>query len=60
VDIEKELERGQVGSAQVERERFRTLAYADDLVLLAKNEEGLKEMMRRMEILKNERFKDEY
>jgi len=36
------LEKGQGGGAQVGGERFRILAYADDLVLLAKSEEGLK------------------
>jgi len=49
-DMEKKLERGQVGGVQVERERFRILAYADDLVLLAKNEEGLKDLRKRINI----------
>jgi len=37
-----------MGGTQVEKERFRILAYADDLVLLAKSKEGLKKMNGKM------------
>lgn len=53
-DIEEEMKKGQIGGVLIGRERVWTLAYADDLVLLAKNEESMKEIMRRLErYLKN-------
>lgn len=48
-DAEEELKKGRIGGVQIGKERVWSLAYADDLVLLAKNEEGMKEMMKRME-----------
>lgn len=48
-DLEEEMKKGQVGGLQVGSERLWSLAYADDLVILAKNEKGMKEMMKRME-----------
>jgi len=48
-DIEEELKKGQVGGARIGNERIWSLAYADDIVILAKDEESLKEMMKRME-----------
>lgn len=48
-DINEELCRGQVEGVTVGKERIWSLAYADDMVLLAKNQEGMKEMMKRTE-----------
>lgn len=48
-DLEDEMKKEQVGGMQVRSERFWSLVYADDLVILAKNEEGMKEIMKRME-----------
>lgn len=39
----------------VGKERIWTLAYADDLVILAKSEEGMEEMLKRMEIFEEEK-----
>lgn len=47
-DLEEEMRKGQVGGVQIGKERIWSLAYADDLVLLAKSEEGMKEMVKRM------------
>jgi len=38
-----------VGGVWIRKNRIWTLAYADDLVLLAKNEESMKETMKRLE-----------
>jgi len=43
------MKKGQVGGVWIGKNRIWTLAYADDLVLLAKNEESMKETMRRLE-----------
>ncbi|KMQ82105.1 rna-directed dna polymerase from mobile element jockey-like protein [Lasius niger] len=48
-DVEEEMKKGQVGGVLVGKERIWTLAYADDLVILAKSEEGMEEMLKRME-----------
>lgn len=48
-DIEEELKKGRTGGVLIGKRRIWSLAYADDLVLLAKNEEGIKEMIKRME-----------
>jgi len=45
-DVEEEMKKGQVW---IRKNRIWTLAYADDLVLLAKNEESMKETMKRLE-----------
>lgn len=49
VDIEEEIKKEQVGGVQVDRERIWSLAYADDLVIMARSEEGIKEMLKRMQ-----------
>ncbi|KMQ84653.1 neurofilament medium polypeptide-like protein [Lasius niger] len=54
-DVEEEMRRGQVGEVWVGKERIWTLAYADDLVILAKSEEGMKEMLKRMERFLNKK-----
>lgn len=48
-DLEEEMKKSQVRRVQVGSERLWSLAHADDLAILAKNEEGMKEMMKRME-----------
>jgi len=48
-DVEEEMKKEKVGGALIEKNRIRTLAYADVLILLAKNEEGIKETMKRLE-----------
>lgn len=48
-DVEKELKKDRTGEVLIGKRRIWSLAYADDSVLLAKNEEGIKEMMKRME-----------
>lgn len=48
-DLEEELKKGRIGGVQIGKGRIWSLAYADDLVLLAKNEEKIEEMMKRME-----------
>lgn len=45
-DLEKRLGRGQEGGLVVGGEKIWSLAYADDTVLLAKDEAGMREMMR--------------
>jgi len=47
-DVEEEMKKGQVDGILIGRDRICTLAYADDLILLAKNEEIMKEIMRRL------------
>lgn len=44
-DLEEELQKRQAGGVVVGKEKFWSLAYADDLVLLAKEENEMKEMM---------------
>ncbi|KMQ84427.1 reverse transcriptase [Lasius niger] len=46
-DIERELEKG--GREMVGRKKLRVLGYADDIVILAKEEEGMKWLIRRLE-----------
>jgi len=48
VDVEEEMKKGQVGGVWIGKNIW-ILAYADDLVLLAKNEESMKETMERLE-----------
>jgi len=48
-DVKEETKKGQVGRVLIGKDRIWTLAYADDLVLLAKNEESMKEIMRSLE-----------
>jgi len=47
--MEEEMKKGQVCGILIGRNRIWTLAYADNLVLLAKYEESMKEIMRRLE-----------
>ncbi|TGZ53811.1 hypothetical protein DBV15_10472 [Temnothorax longispinosus] len=48
-NLEKEMVRGLVGGMQIGPGRIWTLAYADDIVLLAREEEALEEMIKRLE-----------
>jgi len=48
-DVEEEIKKGQVGGVLIGKNRIWTLTYADDLVLLAKNKESMKEIMKRLE-----------
>jgi len=48
-NVEEEIKKEQVGGVWLGKNRIWTLAYADDLVLLAKNEESMKETMKRLE-----------
>jgi len=47
-EVEEEMKKGQSGLL-IGKNRIWILAYADDLVLLAKNEESVKGTMRRLE-----------
>jgi len=49
VDVEEEMKKGQVGGVLIGKNRIWTLTNADDLVLLAKNKESMKKIMRRLE-----------
>jgi len=48
-DLESYMRRGRWGGVKLLGERIFTLAYADDLVLLAEEEEGMRAMMARLE-----------
>src|SRR5436190_19152882 len=48
-DLEEEMRRGGWGGVRLGEEKVYTLAYADDVALIAENEEDMKCMMRRME-----------
>lgn len=48
-DIEEVLRKGQDGGIVIERQKIHYLAYADDIVLLAKSGPELKQMMLRLE-----------
>jgi hypothetical protein len=48
-DIEEMFRKGQAGGVVVGKEKVWSLAYADDLVVLAKEEKGMKEMLGNME-----------
>jgi len=41
------MEKGQTGGVVIDKKKFWTITYADDIVLLAKREMDLKEMMKR-------------
>lgn len=48
-DLEEEMEKTQVGGIVIGNRKFSTLAYADDIVLVANREDELKEMIKRLE-----------
>jgi len=48
MDLEAELRKKQEGSMVVGKEKFWSITYADDIVLVAKSEEELKSMIRRL------------
>ena len=48
-DMEEELRKGKWGGVQVGQKRICTSAYADDVVVLAKREEEIESMIRRLE-----------
>jgi hypothetical protein len=48
-DIEEMFRKGQAGGIVVGKEKVWSLAYADDLVVLAREEKGMKEMLGNME-----------
>lgn len=48
-DLEDVMRKGQAGGIVIGSEKIWTLAYADDMVLIAKERKELKEMMRRLE-----------
>jgi hypothetical protein len=48
-DIEEMFRKGQAGGVVVGKEKVWSLAYSDDLVVLAKEEKGMKEMLGNME-----------
>ncbi|KAH0816561.1 hypothetical protein GEV33_006230 [Tenebrio molitor] len=48
-DIEEMFRKGQAGGVVVGKEKVWSLAYADDLVVLARGEKGMKEMLGNME-----------
>lgn len=54
-DIEETMRRAQAGGIIIGRCKFHTLAYADDMALIAKTEAELKEMMRILERYLNNR-----
>lgn len=47
-ELEEKLRRGQTGGMVIGREKIWSLAYADDIVLIAKDAQELKEMMGRL------------
>lgn len=46
-DLEKTMKKVQTGEVVIGKEKVWTVSYADDVVLLANNEGGMKEMMER-------------
>lgn len=48
-NLVKEMEEWQEGGKVIGRRKIWTIGYADDLVLLATNEKGLSEMLKRLE-----------
>ena len=48
-DMEEELRKGKWGGVRVGKKRICTLAYADDVVVLAEREEEMESMIRRLE-----------
>lgn len=48
-DVDEKLEKGEWGGIRLKKRKIYTLTYADDIALLADDEENLKEMMERLE-----------
>lgn len=48
-DVDEKLEKGKWGGIRLKKRKIYTLAYADDIALLADDEENLKKMMERLE-----------
>lgn len=48
-DVDEKLEKGEWGGIRLKKRKIYTLAYADDIALLADDEENLKKMMERLE-----------
>ncbi|XP_077278957.1 uncharacterized protein LOC143906639 [Temnothorax americanus] len=48
MNLEEGMEKGQAGCLVIGKEKFWTLSYADDIVLMATRKEELKKMMRRL------------
>jgi len=48
-DLKEEIKKVKWGGIKIGEERVYTLAYADDIVLLAEDEEGMRSMMGRLE-----------
>lgn len=48
-DMEEEMGKIRWGGIRVEKRKIYTLAYADNVVLLAEDEDGMKSMMERLE-----------
>ena len=46
-DIEEDMSKVQEGEVVIEREKVRTIVYADDIVLVATTEVGMKGMLRK-------------
>lgn len=47
MDLEEELEKEQTGGIVIGKEKIWSISYADDIVLIARNEQELKGMMKR-------------
>lgn len=47
MDLEKEMRKEQAGGVTIGKEKFWSLTYTDDMVLVARNEEDLKGMLKR-------------
>jgi hypothetical protein len=48
-DVEETMKKGQDGGVVVGKIKFWTLAYADDIVAVAEDEEEMKRMLKRLE-----------
>jgi len=58
-NLEEEMDKGQTGGVVISKEKFWTITYADDIVLLAKREMDLKEMMKRFRRFLEKKFKSQ-
>lgn len=48
-DIEEALDRDKMGGVRIGREKLKVLGYADNLVLLTEEEEGMRWLLKRLE-----------